>query len=270
MPVETPLLQVCGLTKQFVIRSPVTQRAVGSKTVLDDISFDLERGRTLGVVGESGSGKSTLLRVLIGVVPGTGGEVLLDGARLAPTVANRTLPEKRAMQMVFQDPTGALHPRMTVFRSLAETYRVHGTEEGRTVTQEIARLLEVVGLNPGLANRYPHQLSGGQRQRVVVARALAVRPRVLLCDDPVAALDVSLAAQVLKLFLDLQDQFGLSYIFVTNNLAVLRQVAHRIAIIRDGRFVEISERDDIYERPRDEYTRELLAAAPSLRRSLAG
>ena len=172
------------------------------------------------------------------------------------------------MQMVFQDPTGALHPRMTVFRSLAETYRVHGTEEGRTVKQEIARLLEVVGLNPGLANRYPHQLSGGQRQRVVVARALAVRPRVLLCDDPVAALDVSLAAQVLNLFLDLQDQFGLSYIFVTNNLAVLRQVAHRIAIMRDGRFVEISERDDIYERPRDEYTRELLAAAPSLRRSL--
>jgi ABC-type glutathione transport system ATPase component len=268
MPVETPLLQVCGLTKQFVIRSPVTQRAVGSKTVLDDISFDLEKGRTLGIVGESGSGKSTLLRVLIGVVPGTAGEVLLDGTSLAPAVANRTLPEKRAMQMVFQDPTGALHPRMTVFRSLAETYRVHGTEEGRTVKQEIARLLEVVGLNPGLANRYPHQLSGGQRQRVVVARALAVRPRVLLCDDPVAALDVSLAAQVLNLFLDLQDQFGLSYIFVTNNLAVLRQVAHRIAIMRDGRFVETSERDDIYERPRDEYTRELLAAAPSLRRSL--
>ena len=266
---ETPLLQVRGLTKQFAVRSPVMQRTVGSKTVLDDISFDLERGRTLGVVGESGSGKSTLLRVLLGVVPASAGEVLLDGARLAPSVPNRSRPTKRAMQMVFQDPTAALHPRMTVYRSLAEAYRVHGTEEGSTVEQEIARLLEVVGLNPGLAHRYPHQLSGGQRQRVVVARALAVRPRVLLCDDPVAALDVSLAAQVLNLFLDLQDQFGLSYIFVTNNLAVLRQIAHRIAIMRDGRFVEVSERDDIYEHPRDEYTRELLAAAPSLRRSLA-
>jgi ABC-type glutathione transport system ATPase component len=204
----------------------------------------------------------------LGVVPATAGELLLDGTRLHTSVAKRSLAEKRAIQMVFQDPTAALHPRMTVARSLAETYRVHGAEEGRTVEQEIARLLEVVGLNPGLAGRYPHQLSGGQRQRVVVARALAVRPRVLLCDDPVAALDVSLAAQVLNLFLDLQDQFGLSYIFVTNNLAVLRQIAHRIAIIRDGRFVEISDRDDIYERPRDAYTRELLAAAPSLRRSL--
>jgi ABC-type glutathione transport system ATPase component len=267
--VDTPLLQVRGLTKEFVIRSPITQRPAGSKTVLEGISFDLERGRTLGVVGESGSGKSTLLRVLLGVVPATAGEISLAGVRLAPSVADRSLPQKRAMQMVFQDATAALHPRMTVFRSLAETYRVHGTEGGQTVEQEIARLLEVVGLNPGLASRYPHQLSGGQRQRVVVARALAVRPRVLLCDDPVAALDVSLAAQVLNLFLDLQDQFGLSYIFVTNNLAVLRQIAHRIAIIRDGRFVEISERDDIYDRPKDAYTRELLVAAPSLRRSLA-
>jgi ABC-type glutathione transport system ATPase component len=267
--VESPLLRVRDLNKEFAVRSPVSQRVVGTKTVLEGISFDLERGRTLGVVGESGSGKSTLLRALLGVVPATAGEILLDGAPLAPSVADRRLAEKRAIQMVFQDPTAALHPRLTVFRSLAETYRVHGTEDGRTVEQEIAYLLEVVGLNPGLADRYPHQLSGGQRQRVVVARALAVRPRVLLCDDPVAALDVSLAAQVLNLLLDLQDEFGLSYIFVTNNLAVLRQIAHRIAIIRDGRFVEVSERDDIYERPRDEYTRELLAAAPSLRRSLA-
>jgi oligopeptide transport system ATP-binding protein len=265
---DTPLLRVEGLTKRFPIRAPISQRVIGWKTVVDGITFDLPRGETLGVVGESGSGKSTLLRALLGVVEASEGKIAIDGKPLAPKVADRPLADKRAVQLVFQDPGAALHPRMTVKRTLAETYRVHGTSDGKTVDQEIAELLDLVGLGGRMAERYPHQLSGGQRQRVVVARALAVRPKVLLCDDPVAALDVSLAAQVLNLFLDLQQQLGLSYVFVTNNLAVLRQIAQRIAVMRDGRFVELSEKDQIYTNPSDPYTRELLEAAPSLARSL--
>jgi oligopeptide transport system ATP-binding protein len=265
---DNPLLRVEGLTKRFPIRAPISQRVIDWKTVVDGISFDLPRGETLGIVGESGSGKSTLLRVLLGVVEASEGTIAIDGKPLAPKVADRPLADKRAVQLVFQDPGAALHPRMTVKRTLAETYRVHGTAEGNTVDQEIAELLDLVGLGGRMAERYPHQLSGGQRQRVVVARALAVRPKVLLCDDPVAALDVSLAAQVLNLFLDLQRDLGLSYVFVTNNLAVLRQIAQRIAVMRDGRFVELSEKDLIYTNPQDPYTRELLAAAPSLTRSL--
>lgn len=265
---DAPLMRVDNLTKRFPIRAPISQRVTGWKTVVDAISFDLPRGETLGVVGESGSGKSTLLRVLLGVVEATEGTIAIEGKPLATRGADRPLADKRAVQLVFQDPGAALHPRMTVKRTLAETYRVHGTREGRTVDQEIAELLELVGLGGRMAERYPHQLSGGQRQRVVVARALAVRPKVLLCDDPVAALDVSLAAQVLNLFLDLQQQLGLSYVFVTNNLAVLRQIAHRIAVMHSGRIVELSDKELIYTDPKDPYTRELLDAAPSLSRSL--
>lgn len=261
-------MSVDKLTKRFPVRAPISQRVIGWKTVVDGITFDLPRGETLGVVGESGSGKSTLLRVLLGVVQATEGTITVEGKKLAPKVADRPLADKRAVQLVFQDPGAALHPRMTVKRTLTETYRVHGTSEGRSIDQEITELLDLVGLGGRMAERYPHQLSGGQRQRVVVARALAVRPKVLLCDDPVAALDVSLAAQVLNLFLDLQQQLGLSYVFVTNNLAVLRQIAHRIAVMRDGHFVELSDKDLIYTDPKDTYTRELLDAAPSLTRSL--
>lgn len=263
-----PLLSVRGLTKRFAIRASVSQRVIGWKTVLEDVTFDLARGETLGVVGESGSGKSTLLRVLLGVTELTEGELLLNGRPLAPKASDRPKAVKRELQMVFQDPSAALHPRMTVYQTLAESYRVHGTRDGMSVNAEIGELLDLVGLGRRLAQRYPHQLSGGQRQRVVVARALAVRPQILLCDDPVASLDVSLAAQVLNLFLDLQDQLGLSYIFVTNNLAVLRQIAHRIAVMHAGKIVELAQRDEIYDNPKDAYTIELLKAAPSLRSHL--
>jgi ABC-type glutathione transport system ATPase component len=262
------LLSVTDLKKHFPLRSAVLQRVIGEKTVLDGITCELDRGETLGIVGESESGKSTLLRVLLGVVEASNGEMLLDGQPLQRRIKDRPNSIKRRIQMVFQDPTKALHPRMTVFRSLAETFRVFGTESGKSVEQEIAQLLHLVGLSPHLARRYPHQLSGGQRQRVVVARALAGKPDILLCDDPITALDVSLSAQVLNLFLDLQEQFGLSYIFVTNDLAVLRQLAHRIAILREGRFVELSEAKRIYSHPEDAYTRELLEAAPSIQRGL--
>jgi oligopeptide transport system ATP-binding protein len=201
-------------------------------------------------------------------VPLTEGEMHLSGNPLAPKSSDRPLAVKRELQMVFQDPAAALHPRMTVFQTLSESYRVHGTRNGMSIAAEIGELLDLVGLGRRMAQRYPHQLSGGQRQRVLVARALAVRPNVLLCDDPVAALDVSLAAQVLNLFLDLQDQLGLSYIFVTNNLAVLRQIAHRIAVMHNGRIVELAPRDEIYDNPKDPYTVELLKAAPSLRSHL--
>ncbi|HEY8447062.1 MAG TPA: ATP-binding cassette domain-containing protein [Thermomicrobiales bacterium] len=267
---DAPLLRVERLTKRFPIRAPISKRVIGEKTVLDNITFDLPRGETLGIVGESGSGKSLLLRVILGVVQPTEGRVIVEGREFRPRTEDRPLADKRAIQMIFQDPGAALHPRLTVYRTLAETFRVHGTRDGKTVEEEITELLELVGLSRRLGDRYPHQLSGGQRQRVVVARALAVRPQILLCDDPVAALDVSLAAQVLNLLLDLQEQLGLSYVFVTNNLAVLRQIAHRIAVMHDGRIVELSEKEAIYTNPRDEYTRELLEAAPSLQRSLAG
>jgi oligopeptide transport system ATP-binding protein len=265
---NSPILSVRGLTKRFPIRAPVSQRVIDWKTVLSDVTFDLARSETLGVVGESGSGKSTLLRCLLGVVPLTEGEMHLSGNPLAPKSSDRPLAVKRELQMVFQDPAAALHPRMTVFQTLSESYRVHGTRNGMSIAAEIGELLDLVGLGRRMAQRYPHQLSGGQRQRVLVARALAVRPNVLLCDDPVAALDVSLAAQVLNLFLDLQDQLGLSYIFVTNNLAVLRQIAHRIAVMHNGRIVELAPRDEIYDNPKDPYTIELLKAAPSLRSHL--
>lgn len=262
------LLSVTDLKKRFPLRSPVLQRVVGEKVVLDGITFDLDRGETLGIVGESESGKSTLLRVLLGVVEASSGEMLLDGQPLHPRIKDRPNSIKRRIQMVFQDPSKALHPRMTVFRSLAETYRIFGTESDKSIDQQIAQLLNLVGLSPHLARRYPHQLSGGQRQRVVVARALAGKPDILLCDDPITALDVSLSAQVLNLFLDLQEHLGLTYIFVTNDLAVLRQLAHRIAILRQGSFVELSEAKRIYSHPEDGYTRELLEAAPSIQRGL--
>lgn len=267
--IDPPLLSVSDLIVSFPIYSPVTHRISGSAEVLRGISFDLSRGETLGVVGESGSGKSTLLRVLLGAVPATSGKMILSGEELPHTGSERPLSLKRRIQMVFQDPGASLHPRMTVGGSIGEAFRVHGTTEGRSEEEEISELLQLVGLNSRLSTRYPHQLSGGQRQRVVVARALAVRPDVLLCDDPVAALDVSLAAQVLNLFLDLQAQLGLSYVFVTNNLAVLRQIADRIAIIRGGQFIELAEREEIYRNPKDSYTRELLDAAPSLKKSLS-
>ncbi len=247
------IVAVRGLTKDFPAGGGRVLRAV------DGVEFDIGRGETLGLVGESGSGKSTTGRILIGLIPATSGTVTLfdrtlGGARPPPEI-------RRRMQFVFQDPGGALNPRMRVGESIAEPLAIAG-ESRRARADRVAELLEMVGLPRGSAERYPHEFSGGQRQRIGIARALALRPDFIVCDEPVSALDVSMQAQVINLLLDLQERFALSYLFIAHDLAVVRSISTSVAVMYAGRLVEIAPRRAIYESPRHPYTRALLAAVP--------
>ncbi len=247
------IVQVTGLTKEFAIARGRILRAV------DDVHFDIAKGETLGLVGESGSGKSTTGRVLIGLIPATAGSVTLFGR----TLSGAKLPAdiRRRMQFVFQDPSGALNPRMRVAESIAEPLAIAG--ENRRMRQDrVAELLEMVGLPRNSAERYPHEFSGGQRQRIGIARALALRPEFIVCDEPVSALDVSMQAQIINLLLDLQERFQLSYLFIAHDLAVVRSISTNVAVMYAGRLVEIAPRRALYESPRHPYTRALLAAVP--------
>jgi ABC-type glutathione transport system ATPase component len=261
-----PLLVVSGLVKQFGLRRTVTERAAGRGPeplrAVDDVSFELGRGEILGLAGGSGSGKTTLARCLVRLVEPDAGQVVVDGidVRAAQGVQLREL--RRRMQMVFQDPYASLNPRMTVGAALLEAGRVHrrpGSENGE---QFVAAALERVGLSASMASRRPRELSGGQRQRVAVARALAVDPEVLIADEAVSALDVSVQAQLLNLFLDLRDQLGVAILFVAHQLAVIAEIADRVAVMNKGRIVEIGDTASVFHAPRDEYTKALLAAHP--------
>lgn len=256
------LLEVRGLTKHFPVRRGVLRRVTGSVQAVTDVSFDVNAGETLAVVGESGCGKSTIGRAVLRLVEPTSGSVKLDGEEVLALEAGALRDMRRRMQIIFQDPFASLNPRMTVAETLAEPLLLHGLAQPGDVNAQVANLLETCGLQPWHAGRYPHEFSGGQRQRVGIARALATRPKLIVCDEPVSALDVSVQAQIVNLLRDLQQDFGIGYIFISHDLAVVRHMADRVAVVYLGRIVEEAPVEALFASPRHPYTRSLIAAAP--------
>ncbi|MGW2093089.1 ABC transporter ATP-binding protein [Promicromonospora sukumoe] len=256
------VLEVRDLVKHYPVRRGLFRRAAGAVKAVDGVSLTLERGRTLGLVGESGSGKSTLARVLVGVEAPTSGQVLVDGEDVTRLSRAGRKQLRRDVQMVFQDPYTSLNPRMSVSEIVGEPFAIHGIDPTGGLRTAVGDLLELVGLDPDHANRYPHQFSGGQRQRVGIARALALRPKILVCDEPVSALDVSVQGQVINLLEDLQDELGLSYLFVAHDLGVVRHIAHDVAVMYLGRIVEQGPEAEVYDAAQHPYTQALLSAVP--------
>ncbi len=263
-----PLLQVRGLVKEFPIdRGVMLRRNVGAVRAVDGIEFDVHRGETFGIVGESGSGKSTTARLIARLLDPTAGEVRFGGRDITGLRGRRLKQVRREMQMVFQDPYSSLNPRRTIGSIVAEPLVIHRVQSDRAARRRTVReLLETVGLNPEHYNRYPHEFSCGQRQRIGIARALALKPKLLIADEPVSALDVSIQAQVLNLLRELQRRFGLTMVFISHDLSVVRHMCDRIAVMHDGRIVELAFNEQLYSAPREAYTRELLAAVPGARR----
>jgi len=258
-----PILEVEALKVHFPVYGGLLQREVGSVKAVDGVSFAVEEGETLGLVGESGCGKSTTGLAVLRMLPVTSGRIVFEGEDITKLSAGEMRPIRRRIQMVYQDPFGSLDPRMTVAEIIGEPLEVHRLHGGRAERRErIIELMQMVGLRADMIDRYPHQFSGGQRQRIGIARALAVEPRLLICDEPVSALDVSIQAQVVNLFQELQDKLGISSIFVAHDLAVVRHVSQRIAVMYIGTIVEIASRDDLYAAPKHPYTQALLAAIP--------
>jgi len=260
----TPLLEVRNLVRHFPIeRGAVLRRVTGQVRAVDDVSFSLGRGETLGIVGESGCGKSTLARLLLRLDQPTSGKVLLEGRDVHAMRGAELTEFRRCVQMVMQDPYTSLNPRMTVGDILREPFEIHPEAlPKRARADRVRELLDLVGLNPEYINRYPHQFSGGQRQRIGIARALALDPRIVVCDEPVSALDVSIQAQVINLLDKLQARLGLSYIFIAHDLSVVRHISDRVAVMYLGRIVETGSVEDIYDHPAHPYTQALLSAAP--------
>lgn len=257
------ILRVNNLKKHFPITSGIIfQRQVGAVKAVDGVSFDVYRGETLGLVGESGCGKSTTGRTILQLYKPTDGAVLFEGVDLASLGAGEMRRMRRELQMIFQDPYASLNPRMNVGRIVSEPLVVHnvGTEAERK--ERVAYLLEKVGLNPYYVNRYPHEFSGGQRQRIGIARALALDPSLIVCDEPISALDVSIQAQVVNLLEDLQAELGLTYIFIAHDLSMIRHICDRVAVMYMGRIMEMAETDELYDNPQHPYTRLLLSAVP--------
>ena len=258
------LLRVSDLKVHFPIRKGILiQREVATVKAVDGVSFALRRGETLGLVGESGCGKSTTGLAVLRMLAPTAGKIEFEGVDIAKLDAKAMRGIRRRMQMVYQDPYGSLNPRMTVRDIIAEPLEVHGLAQGQSSARgRVDELLALVGLLPDMADRYPHEFSGGQRQRIGIARALALEPTLIVCDEPVSALDVSIQAQVVNLFMDLQARLGLTYLFIAHDLAVVRHISDRIAVMYLGRIVEIAKRDELYARPLHPYTQALLAAVP--------
>jgi len=257
-----PVISVRNLVKHFPVRSRgLIRRRVGDVHAVCDISFDIQAHETVALVGESGCGKSTTARLLLNLIPATAGEVFYNGRDLIPLSRAQMRPIRRDLQIVFQDPFASLDPRMTVFEIVAEPLRIHGlyANKGR---QQVRDLLRTVGLNPEHGNRYPHEFSGGQRQRIGVARALALRPKVLVLDEPVSALDVSIQAGVINMLEDLQDELGLSYLFISHDLSVVRHIADRVAVMYLGRIVETAAVEQLFMKAAHPYTQALISAIP--------
>ncbi|MBM2809608.1 MAG: oligopeptide transporter, ATP-binding protein [Chloroflexi bacterium] len=257
------LVDVKHLKMYFPVRrGMIIERTVGHVHAVDDITFDVKRGETLGLVGESGCGKSTTGRAVLQIYKPTAGHVVYNGVELT-TLKNRDLRNyRRNMQMIFQDPYASLDPRMTVGGIIAEPLEIHHLAKGKAKEEKVREMLRIVGLNPYFANRYPHEFSGGQRQRIGVARALALDPEFIVCDEPISALDVSIQAQVINLLEELQDRYNLTYLFIAHDLAVVRHISDRVAVMYVGKIVEIADRTELYDLPLHPYTKALLSAVP--------
>lgn len=257
------LLRVENLVKHFpIMRGAIFRKQVGAVRAVDGVSFEIMKGETLGLVGESGCGKSTTGRNILQLQTPTAGHVWFGGVDLVKMKGEGLRRMRRKMQMIFQDPYASLNPRMTVGEIISEPLLVHGLATKKEAQEQVEGLLKVVGLNPSYANRYPHEFSGGQRQRVGVARALSLKPELIVCDEPISALDVSIQAQVVNLLEDLQAQFGLTYLFIAHDLSMVRHISNRVAVMYLGKVVEIADREELYRNPLHPYTQALLSAVP--------
>ncbi len=263
-PAGRDIVQVRDVKMYFPVTSGIIfQRKVADVKAVDGVTFDVHRGETLGLVGESGCGKTTLGRVVLLLYKPSGGSILFNGQDLTGLSGGNLRRMRRYMQMIFQDPYASLNPRMTIGNIIAEPLIIHKLVKGRKERHErVQELMRVVGLNPYYANRYPHEFSGGQRQRIGIARALAVQPDFIVCDEAVSALDVSIQAQIINLLEDLQDQFGLTYLFIAHDLSVVRHISDRVAVMYLGRLMELADRQELYDNPLHPYTKALLSAVP--------
>lgn len=258
------ILEVKNLKKYFPVRKGLFLREVGQVKAVDDVSFSIRKGETLGLVGESGCGKSTLGRAVIRLYEPSGGSVEFKGKDFLSLSGGELRSERRQIQMIFQDPFASLDPRMTVGAILSEPFEIHGIGSGEFRKTRVKELLETVGLKASHINRYPHEFSGGQKQRISIARAIALEPSLIIADEPVSALDVSIQAQILNLMKDLQDKFNLTYLFISHDLSVIEHICDRVAVMYLGRIVEIASREDLYRNPSHPYTKALLASIPRI------
>jgi ABC-type oligopeptide transport system ATPase subunit len=259
------LLSVRNLSTWFPVYGGVLRRQTGEIKAVDGVSFDIEPGKTVGLVGESGSGKTTVGRTLLKLIPATSGEVLYEGRDILPLREAEFRPMRKDLQMIFQDPFGSLNPRMTIGAILAEPLEIHFPAMSKAERRgRVAELLGLVGLPADAMGRYPHEFSGGQRQRIGIARALAVKPKFIVCDEPVSALDVSVQAQIVNLLQDLQEQLGVAYLFIAHDLAVVEHVSDHVVVMHRGKIVESAPAGEIYENPQHDYTKKLLSAVPKL------
>jgi oligopeptide transport system ATP-binding protein len=260
---QTPLVKLVGVKKYFPItRGILIQRKIGQVHAVDGVDLEVYPGETLGLVGETGCGKSTLARCITRLFDLTEGQIFFDGQDITRHNRRHMRPLRREIQMIFQDPYASLNPRKTVGTIIGDPFRVHGTVSRDKIKPEVQELMKLVGLNPEHYNRYPHEFSGGQRQRIGVARSLALRPRLIVCDEPVSALDVSIQAQILNLLEDLQEEFNLTYVFIAHDLSVVKHMSDRVAVMYLGRVVEIAPGDTLYANPKHPYTGALLSAVP--------